>query len=97
MARFHSITDVETGDTILVPFTPEEESARDAEAAVAAALVAREGAFVADAQRADLVTRLKSASPAQIDNWIDGNVTSIATARAVLKAIVKVLALHIRD
>jgi hypothetical protein len=35
MARFQQITDTTTGITTRVPFTPEEEAARDAEEAVA--------------------------------------------------------------
>jgi len=30
MTRFHVITDAETGETVEVPFTPEEEAASDA-------------------------------------------------------------------
>jgi hypothetical protein len=32
MARFHSITDALTGETVQVPFTPDEEAAADAAA-----------------------------------------------------------------
>lgn len=35
MARFHVITDAETGETTTVPFTPEEEAAADAASVVA--------------------------------------------------------------
>lgn len=33
MARFHVITDAETGETVTVPFTAEEEAAADADEA----------------------------------------------------------------
>jgi hypothetical protein len=35
MARVHQITDLTTGETTLVPFTADEETARDAEEAAA--------------------------------------------------------------
>lgn len=35
MTRFHVITDAETGETIEVPFTPEEEAAADATEVIA--------------------------------------------------------------
>jgi hypothetical protein len=35
MARVKDVTDVETGERVIVPFTPEEEAARDAEEAKA--------------------------------------------------------------
>lgn len=56
----------------------------------------RQGVFAALPDRADLMTRLQTATPQQIDNWIDGNVTNIATARAVLKAIIKVMVANSR-
>ena len=37
MARFHVITDAETGETTAVPFTPEEEVVADAAEIAAAA------------------------------------------------------------
>jgi hypothetical protein len=59
-------------------------------------LSAREVSFVDSSDRSDLMNRLRTATPAQIDTWIDNNVTSIAAARAVFKAILKVIALDIR-
>lgn len=44
-----------------------------------------------DPGRLDLLNRLRNATDAQIDTWIDTNVTSLASARTILKAIVKVL------
>lgn len=52
--------------------------------------------FKSDAGRADLMTRLRTATPAQIDAFIDNNVTTIAQARAVFKAILKAIALDAR-
>lgn len=51
----------------------------------------RQTSFKAEPDAIDLVTRLQSATPAQINSWIDANVSNIAQARAVLKALVKVL------
>ena len=50
-----------------------------------------------DALRTDLIDRLKSSTNDQIDNWIDNNVNSLASARQVLKAIVKVLVFLINE
>lgn len=50
--------------------------------------------FMADSSRADLITRLATATPAQIDTWLQNNVTTLAQARTVLGAIIKVIALN---
>lgn len=52
----------------------------------------RAATFVAQTDRQDLVSRLQSATPVQIDTWLTNNVTTLAQARAVLGAIIKVLA-----
>lgn len=54
---------------------------------------ARAATFRADAGRIDLLDRLKTATPAQIDTWIDNNMTTIAQARTIIKAVLKVIAL----
>lgn len=56
---------------------------------------ARRRQFSSSPDSAALIARLKSASPTQIDNWVDSNVTNIAEARNVLKAIVKILATQV--
>lgn len=56
----------------------------------------RATAFRAEADRIDLMTRLKTATPAQIDSWLTTNVTSLASARTVLGAIIKAIALDAR-
>lgn len=61
-------------------------------AALKAAEDARVTEIEADAGRVDLVARLRTATNAQIDTWIDANITSIAAARALFKAIIKYLA-----
>lgn len=63
---------------------------------VAASEASRAAAIKADAGRADLINRLKTATPAQIDNWVDANVTTIASVRTVFKAILKAIALDQR-
>lgn len=57
----------------------------------------RENDIKNDALRTDLINRLKSATNDQIDNWIDNNVNSLASARQVLKAIVKVLVFLVNE
>lgn len=56
----------------------------------------RETAIVADASRADLLSRLQTATLAQIDTYVDNNVTNIAGARVIFKALLKVLALNVQ-
>lgn len=55
----------------------------------------RAATFVAQADRVDLISRLQTATPAQIDAWLTANVTNLAQARTVLGAVIKVLALNI--
>ncbi len=56
--------------------------------------VVRAQTFTALADRADLIARLQTATPAQIDSWLTANVTNLVQARAVLAAIIKVLAAY---
>lgn len=53
---------------------------------------ARRANMANDAGAADLIGRLATATPAQIDNWLATNVTNVAQVRAVLAAVIKVLA-----
>lgn len=57
----------------------------------------RKLSIVNDPTRQDLLTRLKSASAAQISTWVDNNVTDLASARNVIKMILKLIALDARD
>jgi hypothetical protein len=52
----------------------------------------RNASFLSQTDRQDMITRLKTATPAQIDTWLAANVTNMAQARAVLGALIKVLA-----
>lgn len=49
-----------------------------------------------DSSRADMLARLQSATPAQIDAWLANNVTNLAQARTVLGIILKLIALDAR-
>ena len=55
----------------------------------------REG-FRGDEGRRSLLERLQTATPGQIDNWVDSNVTNLASAKVVLAGILKVIALDDR-
>jgi len=52
----------------------------------------RQATLNADATRADLLTRLRTATPAQINSYVDANVTNIADARTMFKRILLALA-----
>lgn len=51
----------------------------------------RAATFAALPERQDLIARLKTATPAQVDSWLTTNVTTLAQARTVLGSIIKVL------
>ena len=52
----------------------------------------RKQAFDADVTRTDLLARLRTASPQQINQYVDANVTNLVEATALLKRILLVLA-----
>ena len=52
----------------------------------------RQKSINADSNNQNLKDKLKNASAAQIDNWLQNNVTDLASARTVLGAIIKLLA-----
>ncbi len=54
---------------------------------------ARVSALKSDAARADLLTRLQTATPAEIDSWLSTNVKDFASATTVLSSIIKALAI----
>lgn len=96
-----SIGDVHNKQTWRIDFKPEATPEQVASAlaivqaldypAYVAAETQRMDDINNDAGRTDLLDRLRSATNAQIDNWIDSTVTSLASARQVLKVIIKVL------
>ncbi len=71
-----------------VNFIPPPETPTDP---VITAERARITSFRVEATQQDLIGRLQTATPAQIDAWLVNNVTTLAQARTVLGAIVKFL------
>jgi hypothetical protein len=59
--------------------------------------VARQGTFASDADRIDMLNRLKTATAAQIRTYVDNNVTNVAGAREMLKRILILIALDARS
>jgi hypothetical protein len=57
----------------------------------------RAGQFNADVDRQDIVTQVKNATPTQIKNYINNNVTDLASARVMLIKIALLVAKTIRD
>lgn len=53
----------------------------------------RRAAFMADANRVDLINRLRTATAAQIGTYVDNNTANIAEIRALLKKIILVIAM----
>lgn len=81
-----------------VSLTAEEEAARDAEeAAWAAGQLARDAeatrlvGITDDARRAALVAKLRTATAAEISQYVDDEVVDLASARTMLKRILLVL------
>lgn len=58
--------------------------------------IARRQAIRDDALRIDLLNRLRTATAAQINNYVDANVVDIAGARALFKRILLVISLDSR-
>jgi hypothetical protein len=50
-----------------------------------------------DAQRLALIDRLRTATPAEIEQYVDANVNSLADAKSLFKRVLKVLALLARE
>lgn len=63
--------------------------------AAAQASAAAKQSITDDAERIALVNALRGATNAQIDTYINNNVTDLATARVMLRRIAKVLALFV--
>lgn len=53
-------------------------------------------AYQLDPATKDYLNRLKTATPTQIDTWLDNNTGNVAQIRVVLKMIVRVMALIVR-
>lgn len=65
-----------------------------ASATTDAAQASRLSDLSSDSGAALLLNQAKTATVAQIDNWLLANVTNLAQARSVLAAIIKVLAIR---
>lgn len=93
MARVRAIYRAGSDQPQMVSYTAQEEADADAAEAISGVEAARVAGIRANASRADLLNRLRTATDAQIDTWLGNNVTNLAQARAVLGAIIKVIAL----
>jgi hypothetical protein len=69
--------------------TPAEQATLDE-------LAARD-AVIATLKADSAIQALRTRTPAQVDSWIDANVVDLASARAVLKILARVLALLARE
>lgn len=58
---------------------------------------ARRQSLKDDAQRAAMLNRLKTSTAAQIDNYVQNNVTNLAQAQAAIGMILKLIALDARN
>lgn len=72
----------EANGGVIQPYVPPDTSAEDA----------RKAAYDADVNMDGMYKRLKSASPEQIEDWINANMTNLAQARVVVATILKMLA-----
>lgn len=68
------------------------QAAYDATQAAAAAALAAKQTVMNDPLRAALINQLRGATNVQINNYVDANVTDLATARTMLKRVILVLA-----
>jgi hypothetical protein len=78
-------------DPLFLPARPRDPSP------IPTARELRDATFKADPDRADMLDRLITATPEQIDAYIEANVTNLAQARTFLKKLTKVLAIAVRE
>lgn len=97
MTRFYGVTDAQTGKTSFIPFTAAEEAAADAAQVTTDAEIAREAAFTADPTRADILNRLQTATPTQLRNYVQTQVTDLPSARNFLANLLVLIALDQRS
>lgn len=97
MARFHVSIDASTGQTTTTPFTPDEEATQDAIDAAVSTKATREATITGDATRQAILAQLKTATAAQIRNYVAANVTNLATAQAFLGHILVLISLDVRN
>lgn len=68
------------------------QAAYDAAQAAAVTVAAARATVLADPLRLALINQLRGATNVQINNYVDANVTDLATARTMLKRVILVLA-----
>jgi len=68
------------------------QAAYDAAQAAKAAAAAAKQSIIDDPLRQALLNQLRGATNVQINNYVDANVTDLATARTMLKRVILVLA-----
>lgn len=92
------VFDLKTGQQVVVPLTPEEEAdavARTAaEQAEQAPIIAARSALIAakaEAQADNIVQYLRDHTPAECAQYVQDNVTDLASAKAFLKKVAIVL------
>lgn len=78
---------IEAGSPIPDPYVARPPTADEARITV----------FNADTDRQTLVDQIKTATPAQIKNYINTNVTDLASARQMLMRLTLLVAKYIRD
>jgi hypothetical protein len=57
----------------------------------------RASTFRSDAARIDMLDKLRNATPAQIDTWVENQVTNLASAKVVLAMLIKILATVVKE
>lgn len=73
------------------------EAALAAEAAAKEAEAVRTESIKQEPTYTDILDKLRAATPAQISAYVDANVTDLASARALLKRILLVLSLIVKQ
>jgi hypothetical protein len=85
---------ITAGNNVLQTFDPVATAATiDTANANTAAL---DAAFVSDANRQDIVSKLQNATPTQILNWVNTNVTDLTSAKLVIAKILLLVARTIK-
>jgi cobalamin biosynthesis Mg chelatase CobN len=85
---------------VLAAWATVEQQWQDEQAAVAAAAEAdeqRDDDIRALPEREDMLEKLRNATPQQISDYVDNNVTDLASARTLFKRLIYVLALVVKD
>ena len=89
------VTDFVAGGGTISPYDPTTANAIAAAQAARAAELTRLSGLSADTNVATLLTQASTATTAQIDTWLTNNVTTLAQARTVLGALIKIVAVKV--